>query len=824
MIETFRVPVILMYHSVRYAAGGSIYRIAIAPDRFERHIEFLTSRYRIVPLSDFAEALESRAKSDGIACITFDDGFADNLTVARDILTKYRSSATVFIPTGFVGRSYFWWDALYAVCSAASGRPDAARRELQAQFPELRLGSDIARADWFTTVWDYLRRRPLDEAYGTVEDLVARFGTQVDNLPRPVTPKELEKCSGWPFEIGSHAVSDRPLPSLSIEEARTEIHASRAYLEAHIRRPVRTFSYPFGLSDREVAASCRAAGYSCAVSLMAENYSVSYFDAFDLPRIDGADGDVDELVAKLGKFEQENSRRFVICRTIGPSPLEISPERRSTYSAANVGTPPPPHFRSADFFRPTPISRIWGCDRGTPLDRPFIEQFIQTHAGDLYGRILEIQEAKYAGKYARPGSQIDILDIDSTNGSADIIDDLQSCSKIEDETYDCLVLTQVLQLIPDFKGAIATAARILRPGGVLLLTSPGITPAISTNEEDFSWSFFKPGLKRILSAHFDTRKLLLHPHGNVGLAASSLMGLSTEDVPPDLFAFQDAEYPIVLTARAVKPLPVPAELVWTPVAESPDISVVIPMFNAERTIKETLFSVSQQSHDSFEILVVDDGSTDGSRRIVEDIARKSHGRITVLEHAGNTNRGLSLSRNLAIEHARGEFLVFLDADDTIHREKFAHDLRILRSHPEAAAVVGRALWWWDGSGERDAHLEIIFQPKNRIVHPPEFFNATFQTETGGCPCIHSWMVRRSAIDKIEPFDPYVMTYEDQKFLAELSLRFSIYVASACLCDYRRKEATLGATAVASGTDPIARSRFLDWKAEVVKSSPTYPQA
>ena len=91
------------------------------------------------------------------------------------------------------------------------------------------------------------------------------------------------------------------------------------------------------------------------------------------------------------------------------------------------------------------------------------------------------------------------------------------------------------------------------------------------------------------------------------------------------------------------------------------------------------------------------------------------------------------------------------------------------------------------------------------------------------PCVHSWMVRKSAADRIEPFDPYMMTYEDQKFLAELSLRFPIYVASACLCEYRRKEGTLWATALTSGTDATARSRFLDWKARTMKTSPAYPR-
>jgi glycosyltransferase involved in cell wall biosynthesis len=173
-----------------------------------------------------------------------------------------------------------------------------------------------------------------------------------------------------------------------------------------------------------------------------------------------------------------------------------------------------------------------------------------------------------------------------------------------------------------------------------------------------------------------------------------------------------------------------------------------------------------------------------------------------------------------MERARGEFIVFLDSDDTIHPEKLAHDLEILDADPNAAAVVGRALWWWAGAGERDAYLDIVLEPHDRIVDPPTLFNETYRLKTGGGPpCVHSWMIRKSALDAIEPFDPEMMTFEDQKFLAEISLRFPIYVASACLCEYRRKESTLWADAVASGSGLIALERFETWVAKASADCP-----
>jgi len=492
-------------------------------------------------------------------------------------------------------------------------------------------------------------------------------------------------------------------------------------------------------------------------------------------------------------------------------------------AAATIAGPepagPPP---AGDLFRPTPVHRTWGYEHGEPLDRPFIERFVRTHAGDIRGRVLEIKTAEYSARFARPGARIDILDIDPANPAADIIADIQTGEGIADATYDCIVLTQVLQLVPDVQRALATIARILRPGGVLLLTAPGLTQAGSAVDGQFLRSWFAPGLRHEMAGHFDDRRLLLQAHGNAGLAASFLMGLTVAEVPAELYAHHDEEYPIVLTARAVRPLPVPDRIAWPAARGEPAVSIIIPMFNAADTIRETLFSVARQSVEDYEVLVVDDGSTDGSRAVAEAVAREAAGRVRILEHSGGANRGLSLTRNRALAEARGAFIVFLDADDTLHPEKLAHDLERLRAHPEAAAVVGPTLWWWDGAGRRDAHLDLMIDPADRVVHPPEFFDGTYERQAAGVPpCVHSWMIRREALAAIEPFDPEVLTYEDQKFLADLALRFPVFVASACLCEYRRKEATLWADAVASGSDAVARARFLAWKAAAMRRTPAY---
>ena len=815
----FRVPVMMLYHSVRDVAGGSIYRISISPERFRRHMEFLASNYRIVPLEEFIAATASRARLEGMACVTFDDGYVDNLGAAREILTELGIPATAFIPTGYVGRPYFWWDAMHCVSLAAAARPDGGLTELQTMYPALNLGPVISEAEWFR-VWDNMRRCPLDETYRAVQLLGEKFAADLSGLPRPITMSELPRLSEWPFEIGSHAVTHRPLPSLPLAEMRAELEDSRDYLQGVTGKPVRTFSYPFGLFDHEVAQHCRGVGYTCAVSLV-RDYRLSYADTFDLPRQDGADGDVDELIGELQTLERTNERAFAIhnaqaderrAKPIAPRPAAARPAAVAPRPVPVVPRVSP--LQDWRLFRTEPVRRDWGWGHGVALDRPYIERFIRTHAGDIYGRVLEIKEPEYSRQFAAPGSTVDVLDLDPSNPQADIIDDVQTCAKIADSTYDCVILTQVIQLVPDVPSAIANVFRVLRPGGVLLITACGISQGVASQEGEFHWSFYRAGLRRLLLPCFDPRRLLVHAHGNAGLAASFLMGLTTSDIPLELLTAQDDEYPIVVTARAVKPFDIPETLIWPPPEERPDVSVIIPMFNAEATVKETLFSVSQQHYSSYEIIVVDDGSTDGSRAVVQALAKNANQRIRILEHPECVNRGLSLSRNLGLEHARGEFIVFLDADDTVHPGKFTHDVDILRNHEEVAAVVGRALWWWDGEDDKEPTLDPIFQPWDRVVHPPEFFHANYRAPEGiSPPCVHSWMVRKSAIDTIGPFDPYMLTYEDQKFLGELSLRFPIYVASSCLCEYRRKQTSLWASAMATGSDVIARDRFAKWVAE-----------
>jgi glycosyltransferase involved in cell wall biosynthesis len=135
----------------------------------------------------------------------------------------------------------------------------------------------------------------------------------------------------------------------------------------------------------------------------------------------------------------------------------------------------------------------------------------------------------------------------------------------------------------------------------------------------------------------------------------------------------------------------------------PTVSVVIIFFNAARFIGEALESVAAQTFGDWELILVDDGSTDGGPDIARRFAQSTANPVRMLQHPGGVNRGMSASRNLGASHASGRYLAFLDADDVWFPTKLAEQVVALDGEPRADALYGRTIYWasWPGSG-RDA--------------------------------------------------------------------------------------------------------------------------
>ncbi len=200
-----------------------------------------------------------------------------------------------------------------------------------------------------------------------------------------------------------------------------------------------------------------------------------------------------------------------------------------------------------------PASRRWGFDRGTPVDRPYIEAFLAQHRSDITGRVLEVKAAQYTQQLGTAISSSDVLDLSRSNPQATIVADLASGEGVPVEAFDCFVLTQTLQLIYDVRAAVETAHRALRPGGVLLATVPGISQLAPVDDEalDF-WRFTPAACKELFEASFGPGAVVVSSYGNYRTAAALLAGLAREELAPSAYDRHDRSYPVIVAVRARK--------------------------------------------------------------------------------------------------------------------------------------------------------------------------------------------------------------------------------------------------------------------------------
>jgi SAM-dependent methyltransferase len=207
-----------------------------------------------------------------------------------------------------------------------------------------------------------------------------------------------------------------------------------------------------------------------------------------------------------------------------------------------------------DLRRRQPVSREFGYDRGLPIDRYYIERFLETHRRDVTGRTLEIGDDEYTRRYGGDGTtRRDVLHVHGRNPAATIVGDLVAAPQIADETFDCIVVTQTLHLIYDVDRAVATLYRILRPGGIVLATFPGISQ-LSGGEwsRTWSWAFDSRLARRLFAFHFGDHSVTVEAHGNSLAAAAFLQGVATTDLEPGQLDADEAGCELLVTVRALK--------------------------------------------------------------------------------------------------------------------------------------------------------------------------------------------------------------------------------------------------------------------------------
>jgi glycosyltransferase involved in cell wall biosynthesis/SAM-dependent methyltransferase len=259
------------------------------------------------------------------------------------------------------------------------------------------------------------------------------------------------------------------------------------------------------------------------------------------------------------------------------------------------------------------------------------------------------------------------------------------------------------------------------------------------------------------------------------------------------------------------PLPVSRSPV---VNSTPLVSVVAIFLNAERFLDEAIQSVFAQKYGHWELLLVDDGSSDGSSAIARRYAEQEPHRVRYVDHLGHSNRGMSASRNLGLQHARGEYLALLDADDVWLPEKLERQVAILETHPEVALLFGAPLYWfgWTGRPEdvkRDYVIDLRL-PTDRAYHPPALL-LSFLRGLAPPPCPSDVLMRRAAVLSVGGFeDRFTGMYEDQAFFSKLLLHAPAFAAGQTWDRYRQHPDSCYAVSKASGRREAARHYYLKW--------------
>lgn len=218
--------------------------------------------------------------------------------------------------------------------------------------------------------------------------------------------------------------------------------------------------------------------------------------------------------------------------------------------------PPVGLVRWGHFQRLTPISGAWGSDRGLPIDRHYIEQFLSQHARDIKGQVLEIKDNNYTIKYG--GQRVthsDVLHKVEGNPRATIVADLTSAPELPADAYDCIICTQTLQFIYEVKAATGTLHRILKPGGVLLVTVPGISQVSRYDMDRWGdyWRFTTLSARFLFAEAFPRTHVTVEAYGNVQSAISLLHGLASEELDQEALDSVDPDYEVLIAIRAVKP-------------------------------------------------------------------------------------------------------------------------------------------------------------------------------------------------------------------------------------------------------------------------------
>jgi SAM-dependent methyltransferase len=208
-----------------------------------------------------------------------------------------------------------------------------------------------------------------------------------------------------------------------------------------------------------------------------------------------------------------------------------------------------------DLGRLEPPSRLMGLDRGTPVDRWYIERFLAAHAAQVRGRVLEVADDRYTRQFG--GDRVTeraVLHAVPGNSAATLVGNLETGEGIPDARFDCAIVTQVLECVFEVGDAVRHIHRLLAPGGTALVTLPAIAPVSRYDAERWGeyWHFSEQSAARLFEPVFGAANVQVESHGNHAAAHACVAGMAAAELRDEQLTAQDADYPVVVTVLATK--------------------------------------------------------------------------------------------------------------------------------------------------------------------------------------------------------------------------------------------------------------------------------
>jgi len=253
--------------------------------------------------------------------------------------------------------------------------------------------------------------------------------------------------------------------------------------------------------------------------------------------------------------------------------------------------------------------------------------------------------------------------------------------------------------------------------------------------------------------------------------------------------------------------------------DRPLVSCVIIFLNGEKYIAEAIESVIAQTYENWELILVDDGTTDGASAIAKQYADAYPRKIIYTEHPDHENRGMSASRNAGIRLGRGKYVAFLDADDVWLPDRLKKHVEVLESYPDAGMSIGPTLLWssWNKklpvsrpwlSGDMVAPLGV---PVGRPLAAPFLAKHYLFSHGAGMPGICSLLVDREKLLDVGCFnEDFRGLYEDQVMLFKMFLNYTVIAIDDVLDYYRQHPESACQQGGAFKGDLEMRPVFLEW--------------